>query len=225
MIARRTIGSPLGFVAAIVMALGLSPASAETAWTAPPPLPGTAADLADRAAVAAEFSPERLAQANRDRFLDPFAAFSSILGPGFAPATLPATAQLLAEVYAAAGYAVTEAKLAFVRLRPYVVDPGAGRCPDIFLLEPDRSYPSGHATIGMAWAVVLAAVVPGRADALLARGADYGMSRVVCGVHWPSDVAAGAALGAAVTAALLADARFDSLVAAARIELATLTTP
>lgn len=49
------------------------------------------------------------------------------------------------------------------------------------------------------------------------------MSRVVCGLLWTRDVAAGAALGVSVAATLRADPRLDSLLVAARIELGALT--
>lgn len=67
------------------------------------------------------------------------------------------------------------------------------------------SYPSGHATLSMALAAVLAYVVyrlsgrrrTGAAAVLVASAAvlGVGLSRVYLGVHYPSDVAAGYAVG------------------------------
>jgi acid phosphatase (class A) len=218
-------------VAALVAAALLLAPSARSeplagAWTpAPPPALGTPTDLADRAAVAATWPAPRLALADRDRVLDPFAAFGSVLGPRFAPALLPATTRLLTEALYAASAAVVEAKERFVRLRPFAVDASLARCPGIELLEPARSWPSGHAAIGYAWAALLADLVPERADAILARGRDYGMSRVVCGFHWPSDVVEGQALGTAVAEALIGESRLASLRDAARAEMGRLGVP
>lgn len=205
---------------AVVAILAVAPSCAFPApWLLPPPVPGTLADAADRAAVATAYSADRIAQADRDRILDPFAAFSGVLGPAFVADRLPATSELLTAVLIRASAAAVEAKEAFPRLRPFASDPTFARCSGTALVGPDHSYPSGHAAIGHAWAIVLAGLVPSAAAALLARGLDYGVSRVVCGVHWPSDVAAGQALGAAVAAAMIADPRFGPLLDSARAEL------
>jgi len=67
--------------------------------------------------------------------------------------------------------------------------------------------------------LLLAEMLPERANELLARGRDYGDSRVVCAEHFPSDVDAGRLVGAAVLAAAKADPRFEADFAAARSEL------
>ena len=53
------------------------------------------------------------------------------------------------------------------------------------------------------WALILAALVPEKATPILVRGRAYGESRIVCGVHWLSDVVAGRLTGTAVFAALM----------------------
>jgi hypothetical protein len=58
-------------------------------------------------------------------------------------------------------------------------------------LGESGSYPSTHALVGMAVGMVLSQVAPDRSDAVLARGYEFGESRVVCGFHYPSDVTAG----------------------------------
>jgi acid phosphatase (class A) len=80
------------------------------------------------------------------------------------------------------------------------------------------SYPSGHAAYGWAVARVLALAAPDRADALLALGRDYGLSREICGMHFPSDVAAGKAVSEAVVRRLMADPAFRADLAAVRAE-------
>jgi acid phosphatase (class A) len=88
------------------------------------------------------------------------------------------------------------------------------------MLANDGSYPSGHAAVGWAWALILTELAPDRADAILARGREFAQSRVVCNVHWQSDVLEGRAIGAAAVARLHADAAFQADLAAAREELA-----
>jgi len=58
-----------------------------------------------------------------------------------------------------------------------------------------------------------------RADAILARGRSFGESRLVCNVHWQSDVLEGRVIGAAVAAQLHTVAEFRQDVEAARREL------
>ena len=50
------------------------------------------------------------------------------------------------------------------------------------------SFPSGHTNTGYTDALLLAAMIPERYDALVTRGARYGYSRIVLGVHYPLDV-------------------------------------
>ena len=57
------------------------------------------------------------------------------------------------------------------------------------------------------------------ADAILARGRAFGESRVVCNVHWHSDVVAGRFMGAATVARLHADPGFRAEIEDAKREL------
>jgi len=72
------------------------------------------------------------------------------------------------------------------------------------------SYPSEHAVLAGAAAAVLKALYP--ADATIASDAqEAGTSRLYAGTNYPSDVAAGLALGEAVAAQVLAAAAGDNL--------------
>ena len=73
--------------------------------------------------------------------------------------------------------------------------------------------------MGWAWALILSELAPDRANAILARGLAYGESRVICGVHYASDVEAGRLVGAAMVARLKGDRAFQRDLAAARLEI------
>jgi len=100
-----------------------------------------------------------------------------------------------------AAYAVSEAlKLVVDEERPCRAVPGAevvAACP-----EPgDWSFPSNHATLAAALATGLALLRPRCAVLVLLLGAAVAVARVAAGVHYPHDVLAGAALGAAAALA------------------------
>lgn len=65
----------------------------------------------------------------------------------------------------------------------------------------DWSFPSNHATLAAGIAVGVAMLRPRLAAVALPLGLLVALTRVVAGVHYPHDVLAGAALGAAVVAA------------------------
>jgi undecaprenyl-diphosphatase len=67
-----------------------------------------------------------------------------------------------------------------------------------------QSMPSGHAATSFAGAVVLTYLLPRSAPYLFLLATAIAFSRIYVGVHYPSDVLAGAALGAAVGLAGLA---------------------
>lgn len=91
-----------------------------------------------------------------------------------------------------------------------------------FRLSSSGAYPSGHTTWGWGTALILAELLPERSTALLQRGRVYGESRIVCGVHWESDVQEGYLVGAAEIATMHGDAAFRADMEAARAEMAQL---
>lgn len=92
-------------------------------------------------------------------------------------------------------------------------------------LATNGSYPSGHSATGWSWALVLAEAAPQRADQLLAVGRDLGDGRVVCGVHYPSDVEAGRTAAAAMVSRLHAEAAFAGDLAVVKRELTSAPAP
>lgn len=76
--------------------------------------------------------------------------------------------------------------------------------PPLIPLPHSGSFPSGHATTAFAGAVVVAVAVPRLAVPSFVLAAAVAYSRVYVGVHYPLDVIAGAALGTAVAATVVA---------------------
>lgn len=135
--------------------------------------------------------------------------YAAVLGTALAPGVHPLTEALLSRAAAASRPCVAAAKRTHQRPRPFVAD---ARVKPAVHLEKSASFPSGHATRGALLAAILAELIPDRRDALVARGAQIGHDRVIAGVHYPSDVAAGEKLGCAVAQALLADPAFRAEV-------------
>ncbi len=95
----------------------------------------------------------------------------------------------------------TTAKNRYKRTRPFVLNKETSCTPDAEKdLMTDGSYPSGHSSLGWAWALILTEIDPEHTNAILARGRAFGESRVVCGVHWQSDVIEGRFMGASTVA-------------------------
>ncbi|WP_157723057.1 acid phosphatase, partial [Stenotrophomonas pictorum] len=132
----------------------------------------------------------------------------------------PALYRLLERSRIDASAATKAAKHHYQRPRPFMVNQQPTCTPDSEDgLRKSGSYPSGHTAIGWAWALILAEIDPQHATALLQRGRSYGHSRLVCNVHWHSDVLQGQRLGAATVARLHDDPQFSADLALARREL------
>lgn len=67
------------------------------------------------------------------------------------------------------------------------------------------SYPSGHTTYGYSGSLLLAILIPGRYQQMVARGAEYGNDRIILGAHYAMDVLGGRTLAAYDLAHLLAN--------------------
>jgi membrane-associated phospholipid phosphatase len=111
---------------------------------------------------------------------------------------------LLAQTKHVAGNVDGIIKSRWNRPRPFVTDPS--------VLLPGASaggtsYPSGHSTDAFAIAGVLAHLMPDEATTVESVADQVAFSRMYCGVHYMSDVTAGARLGAMIAQTELSGSR------------------
>ncbi len=192
-----------------------------------PPAEGSAEAAADLAAHRStrgwRDTPRWALAAADDNLKFPKAAevFSCALDMPISQQATPHLNMLLRRTLLDAGLSTYGAKDHYKRQRPFAaLKEGTCAPASEATLTKDGSYPSGHAALGWGWALVLAGLAPDRADALLQRGHAFGQSRVVCGVHWQSDVDNGRLMGAAAVARLQSDPVFQAQAALARQEIA-----
>ncbi len=187
----------------------------------PPPADGSAqqtAELEELRDIQAVRTPDRLARAQWDDAHEDATAFAGVIGAAFDLKALPKTAALLAQVQKEQEALASRAKAYFHRARPFVVDPSLVGCSRG--TKAYTSYPSGHATMAYTIAPVLEALMPAKAEAIAKRAEDYVYSRLVCEVHYRSDLRAGQILGTWTATERLRDPALQSSFAAAKQELA-----
>ncbi len=193
----------------------------------PPPAVGSAAAALDQDVARANLALRdtdrwRLAAMDANLlFPEAAGAFACALGAPVSEHDTPRLYQLLRRVMSDAGFATFAGKDKYQHARPFMLDGQPICTPDREQnLRAQGSYPSGHSSIGWAWALVLAEASPDESTAILARGRAFGESRLVCNVHWESDVIEGRFIGAATVARLHDEPEFLADLAAARTELA-----
>jgi acid phosphatase (class A) len=193
----------------------------------PPPAAGSAALAYDeevsRKGLTLRDTP-RWALATEDanlKFPQAAGTFSCALNAPITEQDTPHLYMLLRRTRTDASLSTYTAKDHYSRTRPFAVNKEPTCTPnEEKSLMTNGSYPSGHTAIGWAWALILSEISPEQTDAILARGRAFGESRVVCNVHWQSDVEEGLFMGASTVARLHADATFRADLEAAKAELA-----
>ncbi|MEA9581379.1 phosphatase PAP2 family protein [Xanthomonas nasturtii] len=192
----------------------------------PPPQDGSAALANDEAiakAMLALRGTPRWDLAARDAVLsfpDAASHFSCALGVQIDQTSTPHLLRLLERSMRDASSSTSAAKARYQRPRPFMRNAQPMCTPaDDAALRKNGSYPSGHTAIGWTWGLILSEIAPAQRNALLARGRAFGDSRLVCNVHWQSDVLQGRMMGAATVAALHGNPGFEKDFAAARREI------
>ncbi len=199
-----------------------------TVFLPAPPAPDSVLGTADMALYRATRALEggaRWQLAARDAVIaqrDLFRDFQCSLGVDLGAVQAPAVTGLITRASADLFRLVGASKDYYKRPRPFLVE----KLP-LCIVPSDElarggSYPSGHSATGWLYALLLAETAPDHAAAILGRGRAYGESRVVCGVHYLSDIEGGRTLATALVAALNGSAEFAADLTAARSELGAL---
>ena len=198
----------------------LTPANLDLSLMLPPPPPaGSAIDKSEIGAIIAvqkNASPERVKLAVEDAEETIFAMFTRTLGDKFVAGNLPKAAVFFERVVSSEDEITDPAKKIFGRVRPYMAS------TDVKAQVPaskSGSWPSGHTTRVTMAAIVLAAMLPERKEAIWARADQYGESRIVGGMHYPSDIEAGRRAGTAMAAVMFTQPEFKAEFPAVKAEV------
>lgn len=171
--------------------------------------------------------PERAAMAIRDAVYGMqtiIQEFCPILGLEISKTGTPELYTLMQDVGATCDSISDRAKQEYKRTRPFVYYNQQTLVPEQEESHINNgSYPSGHTVLGWTMALLLSDINPAVADQLLARGYEYGQSRVIAGYHWQSDVDAGRLGGSVLYAKLQGNPRFREQLAKAQQEFNQLT--
>ena len=177
----------------------------------------TKAELVELHRIQSSRTSEDEAQAKADEADESLFIYKTVLGEKFNPAALPLTTAFGKRVKHDEGVNAKPLKDVFKRVRPYNLDKSL--TPVCKTKTIDDSYPSGHATAGYLAALTLIDMVPEQHDAILARADAYARNRLVCGVHYPSDIAASKLLAYSTHAIMETNPQYQAELAAARAEL------
>jgi len=196
--------------------------------TVPPtPVEGSAAVQADVIAsdrLRTLENTDRWMLATRHAELRPalaLAHFDCALGFRITAEDSPRLVSILEKVLHDANEAAELAKARAFRPRPVGADPERPACQVVSApARASPSYPSGSATVGSAYGEVIAALDPEHAAEATRIGHEIGVSRMVCAMHYPSDVAEGERLGKAAFQQIAATEAFQADAVVAREEIA-----
>ena len=185
---------------------------------APPPTAGSHDDVAELAYLLdlqGTRSEQDVIRAKQDDTEEDMFVFRDVMGANFTAAQLPAMAQLSRRLKNDSEMVDPPLKHYFARPRPYI---RSDQVHPVCALSKEPSYPSGHAMLGYLFAYVLAQIEPEKHGAILRRADDYAHNRLVCGVHYQSDIEASRIASTVLFGAMLNDPSYQHDVQAARQE-------
>ena len=152
-----------------------------------------------------------------------FKAFSDSLGIKLSKSKTPEIINLVETAAADGRLAVKKAQKHFGRMKPYRKFNEPSLKPTAEGEQSlkgglDNSYPSGHATRGWIYALVLSTVAPERTEQLMNCAQEYAMLRVIMGRHWKSDIDAGLIVAAAIFSNIVVTDAYQEQLVKARAE-------
>jgi acid phosphatase (class A) len=188
----------------------LDPAQLDlTVLLPPPPDRSSAQERDDEKTVAAEIAVRNSSQFAQARGASQRSVFffADSIGPQFTPSRFPLTDAFFARVGSDVEKLVDLAKAHWNRPRP----DGA--------VKKHTSYPSGHAAFAASTAILLAQLVPCKREQIFGQARIFAENRIVLGLHYPSDVAAGWTAGTLAVFVMMRNPAFERDFAATKAEL------
>lgn len=175
----------------------------------PPPRVGsTQADteVAEIVEIQKNLTPAEAASAVSDNRLSVFQLASGVFGPKFTPENCPLAGAFFERLGKSGAPPIRAVKSFWGKQRPFLASREVKACVDD---ATGGSYPSGHSTFSYFTAIVLSDMVPEKKAELFDRAAQYARNRMVCGVHYRSDVEAGRAAGTVFAAFAMQNPDFE----------------
>jgi len=187
---------------------------------APPPAPQSQEqqlDLEEVLLAQERRTPQQADRAVADNNTSVYRIAQEVLGPNFTSARVPKFDAFYKRVVEDTRVVSDASKNTWNRPRPYKVSSAVKMIGE--LPRTVGSYPSGHSMRGYMAAIILANMAPEKSAGLFGRGREYGMNRVVVGVHFPTDVEGGRIGATAITAAFMQNEKYKKDFAEAKAEL------
>ena len=152
------------------------------------------------------------------------AIYSDVLGIEISEENTPAIYRFMVNSGYTGAMSVVAMKHAFFRKRPFMLmnERLWSEWDTYEDLNNNSSYPSSHTSNGWGTALALAEMAPHLQDTILRLGLEYGVSRVIVGAHWQSDVDAAMLTSSATIARAHATEKYIAHLNAAREEYAAL---
>ncbi len=168
----------------------------------PPPAPDSDAQREDLAAILAWQNKRTEADCAKANVTANFTADTFLGENSLFPKPLPdEVRKFIDRVSSDLEDAVTNMKERYQRPRPYKAYPD--QTQPCIKKSWGYSYPSGHSSFSRVFANVLADIVPERRDEFFKKADEIAQDRVIGGVHFPTDIAAGKVFGDLYHAELL----------------------
>ena len=169
----------------------------------PPPADDSIAGMADIETVLQvqrDRTPEQIARAKKVNAHNAMSMGAHVFGPEFTKQNLPKTAGILSKATKERGNIVRAGKKQWNRTRPYDRKLGVEPCLE---RQVGTSYPSGHSSSGAFWATLYSAAMPEYRTLFAEQMRETMWSRVLGGVHYPTDTQAGKMLGTLIAQQML----------------------
>ena len=154
-----------------------------------------------------------------DEAAELYQVYSESIGIELSPENTPEIIKLASGATSDASAAKKKVSNFYQRRRPFVTFGEPSLIPEKDEeVSQSYSFPSGHATYGWMYALVLCTVAPERTEAILEQARQFALSRVICGHHWKSDVDAGFILSTGVFTNVVVSEAYQQQLQKARSE-------